>query len=435
VDRLLPSSRGAFLLVALIAAWACGACAAAPAPAPGVPPSEPRFGIDSTNAYAHGALEMDYQEDPESASFHSRSVWMDANTAIQGLIQAHAYRLVVRLGAASRFPNRTEAGRYGPSETSGRIVYSETGLTEASLRLRFGPSDANDGIQFGLMPLQGNPDAILYGNYLARYQPNPLFEGRELGAWDSLGALAPRVAGIRLALGRSDGPVRAEGWLVRDEEYYSWLAFLSGRAPRKVEWGLGVSGHRAFTFQDHLVTTSGKTLPIRDSPWGGPFIETDTLPSSADTVTYTFSSLLFSARASLDFASLFGSDAPGRYGGVFAEAALLGSHEVPEKLSDRWRRLSWTAGTRIPTFGWLDACVFQVEWRRDPADVFYYGLGNGSWIPVGAYRPPRPSPWSEALFLAKGIGPHVEAQARAATFRDSAGRGWLLSGRFAFRFR
>jgi hypothetical protein len=434
VDRLLPSSRGAFLLFALMAAWALGACAAAPATASGDPPAESRFGFDSTNAYAHAALEMDYQEDPEPASFHSRSVWMDANTAIQGLIQAHAYRLVVRLGAASRFPNRTEAGRYGPSETSGRIVYSETGLTEASLRLRFGPSDANDGIQIGLMPLQGNPDAILYGNYLARYQPYPLFEGRELGAWDSLGALAPRVAGIRLALGRSDGPARAEGWLVRDEEFYSWLAFLSGRAPRKVEWGLGVSGHRAFTLRNNLVSP-GKNLPIGDTSGAGGFIEQDSLSTSTDTVTYTLSSLLFSARASLDFASLFGSDAPGRYGGVFAEAALLGSMEVPEKLSDRWRRLSWTAGTRIPTFGWLDACVVQVEWRRDPADVFYYGLGNGSWLPAGETRPPRPSPWSEALFLAKGIGPHVEAQARAATFRDYAGRGWQMSGRFAFRFR
>jgi hypothetical protein len=385
---------------------------------------------------------------------------LDANTALQGLAQAHAYRLVARLGVASRYPNPSQARRGEASDGSHRIVYYETGLSEASLRLRLGPPDADEGIQIGLMPLQGNSDATLYGNYLARYQPYPMLEARALEAWDSLGALAPQVAGVRLALGRNGGPVRAEGWLVRDGEDFSWLAFLSGRAPRKIGWGLGVSGHRVFSLRDNL-STPANSRTYRDSS-GGVFIE-DGDSSSTDTIYFlTYSGLLLSARASVDFASLFGSDTPeGRYGGLFAEAALLGWKEFPIYYPDRWSRFTWTAGTRIPTFGWLDACVAQVEWRRATEDIFR-GYRNATWIgsvspvPVGSDTTygnggpnpgfdylgpaPRPSPWSFGLLLGKDFGPHAGVQAWFLTYE--ANEAWSgpsrqveALARIVFRFR
>jgi hypothetical protein len=438
---ILPISRWAALVYACVCvclgAFAPAAADPAAGPAAGAPlspsPPPPRFGIDSAKAYAHAGLEAVFSGGTASGA-NDRRMREDAYMAIQGLVQAHAFRLVGRLGLASSYP--TPRVRFGNGSAGGSAGNSRyrLDLGEASLGLRLGAPDADEGFRIGVMPMQGNPDAILYGNYLARYHPFPTGEARGLKAWDSLGALAPRVAGMRLALGRNGGPLRAEGWLARDEGDYSWFAFLSGRAPRKIDWGLGVSGYREFTSQGDLVSTPGKDAPLGDSPYAGGFIAVDSLPPAADTVYYTYSAVLYSARVSLDIVSLLGVRAPAdRYGGFFAEAALLGWKNQPIYYSDRWDRILWTVGTRIPAFGWLDVCVAQVEWRR-PSDYVYYGWGLGSWIPPDVPRPRRPSPWAGALLLAKRMGKHAEAQARASASQEGPARGYGLLGRIVFRF-
>lgn len=432
-------------------ACACVGSAWADDPAAGAPPASPRFGIDSAKAYAHAGLEL-YHLDPSYPASQARSSALDANTAIQVLAQAHAYRLVARLGAASGYPKEPFPARSGNTGKDGRITYYALGISEASLRLRLGQPETDQGIRIGWMPLQGNPEAVLYGNYLARYQPYPVFVARGAAAWDSLGSLAPRVAGALLALGRPDGLLRAEGWLVKDDRDYSWLAFLSGQAPRKIKWGLGVSGYRVFTPGENLVTPAKE--PATGDTAGSVFIDDD-LPGSGDTVYFTYSATLYSARASLDFASLAGSASAGRYGGVFAEAALLGWNVYPPYYPDRWSRFAWTAGTWIPTFGWLDACLAQVEWRR-PGDEFLIGTLNGSWHPTpvpsgyGVNQPPdnggpnpefanppeprrRASPWRSGLLLAKRLGRHAEIQALSLTYESSAGRESQWLGRIVFR--
>jgi hypothetical protein len=410
-------------------------------PSVGDPPAAPRFGLDSTKAYAHAGLEAILSATVPEEEFGSRKVREDVNTALQALVQAHAFRLVGRLGVASSYPKARSVSSQGfAGGSQRRVTYNQVALSEASVRLRWGPSEADEGIQIGLMPLQGNPDAILYGNYIARYQAFPVYERRGLESWDSLGALAPKATGIRLALGRDDGPVRAEGWMVRDGGDFSWLALLSGQAPRKIKWGAGISGYQAFNLDQIFETPGNSTLtqgnsPTNPVPSQGDFIEVDSSSSPGDTSFYTSSVLLFSARVSLDLASLFGLDAPeGRYGGLFAEAALLGWQDQPTAYPDRWDRFLWTAGTRIPTFGWLDACVAQAEWRRPQENYRYSRYGyNGSWIPGGEPRPPRPSPWRESLLLAKNIGPHVTAQARISTW-DTPARQVHALGRMVFRF-
>jgi hypothetical protein len=455
-------------------AWVALACASACAawsadPAMGGPPAPSRFGIDSATAYAHAGLEAVFYGEPASGAGDRRRA-EDAYMAIHGLVQAHAYRLVGRLGLGSSYPTpRVHFDNGSAGGSTGNSQY-ELDLGEATLGLRLGPPDADEGIRIGTMPLQGNPDAILYGNYLARYLPFPVDEGRGLEKWDSLGSLAPKVAGVSLALGRGDGPVRAEGWLVRDEGDCSWMAFLSGLAPRGIAWGLGASGYRAFAFGDGSLSTPGKGL-AEDTSRAGGFILVDSL-SSSDTAFFTHSALLFSARASFDIASLLGTrtgaeagaEAPkGRYGGVFFEAALLGWKEIPVYDPDRWRRFAWTSGTRIPTFGWLDVCVAQVEWRRPPEDAFYLSR-NGTRLPpaipipipisvnhpsdsgglnpafVNPAAPRRASPWNAGLLLAKRFGSHAEVQARFLAYAvDFSGRGASRReqalGRIVFRIR
>lgn len=420
-----PFARGS--ASACLGACLCALGAAAGEPAGGGPSSSPpAFGLDSAKAYAHAGIEGFSAEG--TAGAHQRTMALLYNTAAQGLLQAHAYRLEARLGAGSAFPKGWSSAIDGTSGSSAWASPYTTGLGEASLRLRWGPPEADEGIQVGLMPLQGNPDAVLYGNYLARHGPYLSGGRRRLEAWDSLGTLTPRVSGLRLAWGPVGGLLRGEGWVARDGEDWNWLAFLSGRAPRSIDWGLGASG--MLTSAADVLLAPGKGIANGDTSRGG-FILDDSLPAPADTVTYSLVTFLLSARAALDLASLLGADMPqGRYGGVFVEAALLGWKDVPYYFPDRASRLTWTAGMRVPAFGWLDVCVAQAEWRREPEDS--HAIFTGSWIPANSPRPRRASPWRTALLLGKRIGPHVELQARAATFRPSSGRETTLLGRIAF---
>jgi hypothetical protein len=412
---------------ALLAACAGGS----PGFASLIPRPESRFGFDGADAYTYLGYERGFAS--SEGTDHEESEWQGAG---QALVQGHVFRLVARLGLGLAYGKSDFSVAASPYE---RSYFLKKGWGEFSLRLPFGPTEAEDGIQVGLMPLQSDPDAVLFGNYLARYSSYSIPQVRGARVWDSLGSLAPRAEAVRIVLGRSGGPLRMEGGIVRDGNDYSWFGLLSGKAPRKVDWGLGISVYRAFDGGSKLEE------PIRD----GMVIVNPDDSVNRDTVRFTLIAPMFSARAAIDFASWLGGTAPeGRYGGVFAEAALLGWKDIPYVLPDRLRRIAWTVGARIPTFGWLDVCVAQLEWR-------YKGDGssksnNGTWFP-GTYR--RPSPWSAGLLLTKRLGAHWEAQARALTYEQplpvsgvflsginfgdpwgpGASRQVRLLGRFAYR--
>jgi hypothetical protein len=393
-------------------------------------------------AYSHLGLEY-YLTDREAYPSPGLRPGEGGQVAGQILLQAHAFRLLGRLGAGASLKRsvRDESGQVHPSH---RIEFWEAGWSEASLRLRFGPAEDGDGIQIGLMPLQGNPDAVLFGNYLARFAPYNPFETRALQKWDSLGCLSPQVEGARFALGRTGGPARGEAWLVREGEDLSWFAFLSGTAPRRMEWGVGLSGYRAWTWSKPLAA------PGRDP---GAIILDPSDTAHTDTISGSSMGTSFSAQVSLDFASLTGSEVPpGRYGGIFGEAALLGWEDRPFAKPRRSRRIVWTAGARIPTFGWLDVCVAQWEWRIFPGGEFSASEPSNAISPVPSENAPAstpggPSHWNIGLLVSKRLGGHFEVQARALSEVQAWGGvyyGMLLSrasrqdrvlGRVVFRFR
>jgi hypothetical protein len=125
---------------------------------------------------------------------------------------------------------------------------------------------------------------------------------------------------------------------------------------------------------------------------------------------------MLAARAALDFASLLcGGAPPGRYGGIFAEAALLGWKDIPLIAPDRAGRTVWTMGARLPTFGWLDICTLQGEWHSTSAGTAGEGIGAGP----PAEAPRRPSPWRFGLLLSKRIGAGFTAQARLLTYEEA----------------
>jgi hypothetical protein len=161
-------------------------------------PDGARFGLGA-EAYAHAGVEGALYR-PDRSSFPS---W-DRQIASQILLQARAYRFITRFGLAFEIarPDLAHSGKEGRAARMASGLDMEIG--EISFRLGFGAADADDGIAAGWMPMQENPDAVLFGDYLARYYPYPFpdHERRPLRSRDSLGALGPRVAGVRLALGR-----------------------------------------------------------------------------------------------------------------------------------------------------------------------------------------------------------------------------------------
>ncbi|MBW8890474.1 MAG: hypothetical protein JF616_22200, partial [Fibrobacteres bacterium] len=354
-------------------------------PPPSSLPNPGHFGLDSTQAYGHLGIQFNQAE----AYGPEERAW-GLDNALQGLIQVHAYRLAGRLGAAAFFSQTPSSG----TGSGTRLTRGHLRVGEASLRWRFGGTEADDGIQIGLTPLQGNADAILFGNYLARYSPYPTVEARKPAAWDSLGTLAPRVEGIRLALGSGAGPVRAESWIVKDQDEnevdakFSLLVFLAGRAPRKVEWGLGLSAYRAFSMPpSHSIDQPGKSCSTPCDSSG--ILIVDSIQADTVKIPAMHTPILISARTSVDIAALFAADAPeGRYGGLFAEAALLGWENNSFYAPDRSRRIAWTMGARLPTFGLLDLCMVQGEWRIKTETVYVLSILTG--IPIPGFPPAAP---------------------------------------------
>jgi hypothetical protein len=309
------------------------------------------------------------------------------NLTNETLLNAHLYRLEAGLGATLRLwgfnyheENTTAANT--------RAAQLSPELTNAWLRYPLDSDAQGSAIQAGVMPLRSNANAILFGNYLARMDPHHDAIRRQTPDLDSLGSLAPSVTGITLTIGNRAAPVRADAWMIQDEDDYSLLGLISGTASFGFEWGLGFCAYRV--------------LPQRDAEtylhWES---SEDTIP---DRITWTYRDLLLSGQASMDLASLLGNGArKGNYGGFFAEAALLGWKHNPFVAMSRYDRLIWTLGAHLPTFGWLDVFVVQLEnrptWNYRP-----------EWS--GGWATPQTPPWIAGALLSKNIGPQVSFQFR-----------------------
>jgi hypothetical protein len=385
--------------VSLLSRFALGstiACAAAMATSPPADAPERRSptGFEEAAGYFHlGHERYFHEEEPlDGPEFGWGMTW-------QARAQARLYR--VQAGLALGLDFRWEGRKSGSDKSNGASYGAGYGIREAWLRFPF--RCGNGGIQAGRMILQDNPDAVLFGNYLALH--DPLRDLRPITARliDSLGVVTARELGARLAIGAQDALLRGEVWIVREpaerivseDDDFSVLGFLSGSAPYGLAWGLGLGGYRVLPRRSAILST----LSERND-------------GKLDTAEYTLREFLVSLRLSLDWVGMMGADAPaGRYGALFAEAAVLGVEGKPYSDPRMGRRLAWTTGARLPVSGWLDACVIQAEWqpmRRRAGAYWAYSTDTSQRLP-GRSR----SYFSAfGILITKRLTPIAEVEAR-----------------------
>lgn len=370
----------AAFLVMLAMAWHTPPCAEM------AHPHTSDWGIDRFPIYTHFGYEPFFYEGQDDLGA-PQSQW---NFTSEALLTAHLYRLEAGLGVALRlwglnYPEENEFANHN------RVAKLSPELKNAWLRYPFGADPQGAAIQAGVMPLQSHDNAILFGNYLVRKDPHHDFNRRVVTDLDSLGSLAPSLTGIALTIGDQGAPARAEAWLFGDDEEYSLFGLISGTALHGFEWGFGFCAYRI--------------IPQRDAEtylhWES---SDDSIP---DTVQWTYRDFLFSGQAAIDIASLLKNDNPkGLYGGLFAEVALLGWKHNPFTTMGRFDRLIWTLGAHLPTFGWLDVFVVQLEKRPQ---WNYRPEWSSGWAT------PHVSPWSAGALLSKSIGARLSFQFRVMT--------------------
>lgn len=310
-----------------------------------------------------------------------------------------------------------------------RVVKFLPGLDEAALRLAFPWAGPTTALELGRFRFRTNPDAVLFGEYLARYGAYPGSVERSQPRWDSLGFLTNRVDALRFTWDGS--PLRSDFlWLwdssaVEGRTDFSFALFLEGTLARGFTWGAGGELFRALStepegltpnsvWNGYVKTDSGYVL-LSDRPF-------DTVPRPReDTGYYTRSAGMFSVRAAVDFGDLYGTEAEGAGGWrdwrVFAEGALLGWGNQPLFYENRWSRLALTIGAHAPTGGWLDDLCFQAERHPRHYRLFRY---PSQYRPVGSpldidlkpkwLEESESEKWSWGAFAAKSVGDHLSVQ-------------------------
>lgn len=337
----------------------------------------------------------------------------DPADAVAGwaVTQWHLFHLEARIGLQAQ---AEESALYHQNPYSSRMVRSYIQFTEAGLRYAFdGPGGGGD-IQLGFFRPHPGTGPDLFGNYILRSEPYPGRMPLENPAADTLGSTADPDLGLRIAYGAEGGPLRAEAMVLESPGVigdYSWFGFLEGTLPRGLQWSVSAGLRHAFgltrnhNFYSELVWARGKTgvVPIdsaRSAEENG--------AAFSDSGGITQRALVLSAR--LEWLQSFSAAGPG---GAFGEAALLGWANQPLLYEDRWRRLAVTVGLRPPTWGLLQLCLLQLEWRPGayhPVGFTYAPYERGYFEPADVA-----SPWSYAALLGRDIGRH-----------------WALRGRFAY---
>lgn len=373
--------------------------------------SEKPSGFDGFDGFLASYYE---RNDGASGSAMPDVAWETGPTGFVNL-QFHVRSVEFRAGLGGVFTFK----RYwdGPDAFGGsRYQLFWIGVHEANVRLRFGPPGNSEGVQAGAFRLQTNPDASLFGNYLARYGAYESRAENPVPFWDSLGSRVPVVDGIRFVNGLPGSALRSDLMAIYEFGGFSFLGFLSGKARPGVEWGLGYDFHRALSlgsgggdfrgYTNGFVKTDTGYIPLA---WAA----RDTVPRPReDTGYYKRTAFMVSARASVDFGILTGGNGRGwRDMALFTEGALLGWSNQPIVFEDRLRRVAWTLGARLPSFGLLDIFTVQWEWRP-PAYQPSERAEAAGWVGDVLAPGDSLSPWSAGLLASRNLGKRFALQGR-----------------------
>lgn len=275
-------------------------------------------------------------------------------------------------------------------------------LDELFVKAPIPPLGSRFSLTAGWFRWKTNPDAVMAGEYLARYSAYPTKPLRHAMPWDSLDSLTTPVSGIRLSAaspagrwGHSALVLMDSGWVGSE---ISLVYSLDAFPIRGLEIGLATEGYRI------------------GSPFGSS-ISAVPGPKGIDTVTFTHRALLLSMRAALDLKAMISeAENPSRVWRVFAEAAMLGWKNQPQAFESRRDRLALMAGVHLPSFDLLDALTLQWEsipsaWERFPM-TYFRSSRSQSWLPS-----PTPAEDQEIrvsrfhLIVSKRVRPWIGVQA------------------------
>jgi len=323
-----------------------------------------------------------------------------------GVWQWHLYRLEARVGLQGQV---IESDPYHETNNNSRFARAGLWFTDMSLRYPLGAPGGGSDIQFGVFRAHPGEGPDLFGNYVTRSEPYPGRMPLPDRAADTLGSAAELSEGLRIASGAVGGPLRAEALLLEEKGDFSCFGFLEGTLPRGLRWSLSAGVRHAFDWHHNDEFYSEPFW----AKGGSGVVPIDSARSAeangsafSDSGGITQRALVLSAR--LEWLQAFGK--PGM-GGAFGEVALLGWENQPLLYQDRWRRLAATLGLRPPTWGLLQLCLLQLEWRPGayhPIGFTYGSSGSGGYLePADAA-----SPWSYAVLLGRDIGRHWAVRSR-----------------------
>jgi hypothetical protein len=368
------------------------------------PNRESGFGFDPGHAY----FQLGHEINPDPGVSYSYGPYQDDQIAFQGLVPMHYGNLEARLGLAgwmhlSYFNEGEEKNFGGGSYRTGGLA-----ISHLSVRYRIGGPGAASAIEAGILQINDNPDASLFGDYLIRYGAYPGYPERFGRDWDSIGAMSTQARALRFTDGALRDPLRTDMLVFLDSSWYgegtdvSLAAFLSGSLTNGIDWGAGAELFRFVStrsqglaprtlYNGYVRTDSGYVL-LRS-------ILGDTVPRPhEDTGFYDRSAFMFSIRASADTRILLGGDSSDRVGGrIFMEAALLGWKNQPIFYEDRMNRIAVMLGADLPAFGLLDRIT--VQWERHPSGHTLYQDSTLAW----KTWTPATSDWSYGAIAKKSL--------------------------------
>ncbi len=416
------------------------------------------LGFDGFSAYAHLGLERLFY-DPKEPAYSG----IQSNHGAHILFAGHLLAVKARLALVySVSPNSNRVGTdelWGASAQGSRFKNNYLGFGEISFQIPLPlfdqghHRDSKEGLKAGWgIPLEGNANAKVFGNYLARYYTYLTREGRSLSPWDSMGALIPRIKGASLSIGRKENFAFLEMDLVHENQGMSLIGTLTGSAPGGLGWGIGFLELQFLNFLKGVSSSTHRKLNSYSPDSSGLNYTATSL--AQELVYYKTDLVSVSLWASFHLDDLIESDGlkssknryGNRYGGIFAEVALLGWKSHPGPYQDELERLAWTAGVNVPTFGWLDRFALQVEWRRDPMEKLLL-KSIEPWIlgpsPVGQNEIPqipsgdspyyrteyasRASPWKWGIYLSETFLSHFGVQFQA-TYSESSTENVMSNG-------
>lgn len=257
----------------------------------------------------------------------------------------------------------------------------------------------------GFFPFQYNPDNRNFGSYLLR---GPVYPGILFSEFESK-SLDPTVANILGAHARHNwGKAFSHDLILRSEIEFPPIYDMSAiyiatlRAGEMVEFGGGVNFYRFLAMQPEATSpskngefriTDPKDVAGEDPPhpYMGNYAYID--PVTGDTTMLSHRGIKVMGRMSLDLKPILPSDGWGPLDlKLYAEAAIIGVKDYEGIYPNILERIPVMVGFGLPSFGYLDQAVIEVEWYGAPfRDDYLRLMKDASPIPMSNkdYSPNR----------------------------------------------